>query len=377
MSADTNRTGPTPEAVLETLSSIQDPDLGKDIVSLGFIKNLEIDGGTVAFTIELTTPACPAKDLFVSQARELVGQLEGVEQVDVSLGASQTQPQVQPQNLIPGVSHTIAVASGKGGVGKSTIAANLALALARDGAKVGLMDADIYGPSIPIMFGINERPDTTGEGNEGNRIIPLEKYGIKLMSLGFLADERMPVIWRGPLVGKMVQEFLERVEWGELDYLVVDLPPGTGDAQLTLVQSAPLSGAVVVTTPQEVALEDVVRALRMFERVNVHILGLVENMAYFTCDGCGKQHNIFSSGGGRRTATQLGIPFVGEVPLEGSVCEGGDAGTPAIIADPDSAVSQVFMEMARAVAANASIVSMREGISQRELAEISEKRQEG
>jgi len=197
------------------------------------------------------------------------------------------------------------------------------------------------------------------------------------MSLGFLADERMPVIWRGPLVGKMVQEFLERVEWGELDYLIVDLPPGTGDAQLTLVQSAPLSGAVVVTTPQEVALEDVVRALRMFERVNVHILGLVENMAYFTCDGCGKQHNIFSSGGGRRTATQLGIPFVGEVPLDGSVCEGGDAGTPAIIVDPESTVSQVFIEMARAVAANASIVSMREGISQRELAEISEKRQEG
>ena len=377
MSTDENAPGLAPEVVLETLSAIQDPDLGKDIVSLGFIKNLEIDGGTVSFTIELTTPACPAKDLFVSQARELVGQLEGVENVEVSLSASQAQPQIQPQNLIPGVTHTIAVASGKGGVGKSTIAANLALALAREGASVGLMDADIYGPSIPIMFGIRERPDTTGEGNEGNRIIPLEKHGIKLMSLGFLADERMPVIWRGPLVGKMVQEFLERVEWGELDYLIVDLPPGTGDAQLTLVQSAPLSGAVVVTTPQEVALEDVVRALRMFERVNVHILGLVENMAYFTCDGCGKQHNIFSSGGGRRTATQLGIPFVGEVPLDGSVCEGGDAGTPAIIVDPESTVSQVFIEMARAVAANASIVSMREGISQRELAEISEKRQEG
>jgi len=374
MSADVNAPGPAPEAVLEALSTIKDPDLGKDIVSLDFIKDLVIDGGTVSFTIELTTPACPAKEYFVTQAREQVGKVEGVEKVEVALSSSQASPQVQPQNLIPGVAHTIAVASGKGGVGKSTVAANLALALASDGAKVGLMDADIYGPSIPIMFGIHDRPDTT---TEGNRIVPLEKYGIKLMSLGFLADDRMPVIWRGPLVGKMVQEFLERVDWGELDYLIVDLPPGTGDAQLTLVQNAPLTGALVVTTPQEVALEDVVRALRMFERVNVRILGVVENMAWFVCDGCGKQHNIFSAGGGRRTAEELGLPFVGEIPLDGSICEGGDAGAPSIIAEPDSEVSRAFMEMARAVAANASIVSMREGVSQRELADISGKRQEG
>jgi len=374
MSADVNAPGPAPEAVLEALSTIKDPDLGKDIVSLDFIKDLVIDGGTVSFTIELTTPACPAKEYFVTQAREQVGKVEGVEKVEVALSSSQASPQVQPQNLIPGVAHTIAVASGKGGVGKSTVAANLALALASDGAKVGLMDADIYGPSIPIMFGIHDRPDTT---TEGNRIVPLEKYGIKLMSLGFLADDRMPVIWRGPLVGKMVQEFLERVDWGELDYLIVDLPPGTGDAQLTLVQNAPLTGALVVTTPQEVALEDVVRALRMFERVNVRILGVVENMAWFVCDGCGKQHNIFSAGGGRRTAEELGLPFVGEIPLDGAICEGGDAGTPSISAEPDSEISRAFMEMARAVAANASIVSMREGVSQRELADISGKRQEG
>jgi len=374
MSADVNPQSPTPEAVLEALSAIKDPDLGKDIVSLDFIKNLTIDGGTVSFTIELTTPACPAKDYFVTQARERVSGVAGVEKVEVALSSSQASPQVQPQNLIPGVTHTIAVASGKGGVGKSTVAANLALALASDGARVGLMDADIYGPSIPIMFGIHDRP---GSATEDNKIVPLEKHGIKLMSLGFLADDRMPVIWRGPLVGKMIQEFLERVDWGELDYLIVDLPPGTGDAQLTLVQSAPLTGALVVTTPQEVALEDVVRALRMFERVNVRILGVGENMAWFICDGCDKRHNIFSAGGGRRTAEQLGLPFVGEIPLDGAVCEGGDAGNPSVIADPESEVSRAFREMAGAVAANASIVSMREGVSQRELADISGKRQEG
>ncbi len=362
----------TREAVLEALSAIRDPDLGKDIVSLGFVKDLRIEKGKVSFTLELTTPACPAKSQFEESARELVTALDGVDEVMVTMSARAPQQQVESRNLLPGVTHIIAVASGKGGVGKSTVAANLALALAGDGARVGLLDADIYGPSQPIMFGIKEQPETTAE----RKIIPIEKYGLKLMSLGFIADERMPVIWRGPLVGKMVQEFLGSVEWGELDYLIVDLPPGTGDAQLTLVQNTQLSGAVVVTTPQEVALEDVVRALRMFQRVNVHILGLVENMAYFICDGCGKRHDIFSTGGGRRAAEDLGIPFVGEIPLETSICAGGDAGTPAVVADPASPVAAAFVGLARAVAANASLTSLRQGISQRELARISDKRGE-
>lgn len=372
MSASGDQAGLTNEAILETLGTIMDPDLDSDIVSLGFVKDLNIDGEKVSFSLELTTPACPAKDHFETQARDLVMQLEGVEEVEVNMTAKPAQPQVQTQNLIPGIKHCIAVASGKGGVGKSTVAANLALSLAAEGADVGLMDADIYGPSQPIMFGINEQPQVTDD----RKIVPLEKYGIKLMSLGFIADERMPVIWRGPLVGKMVQEFLGSVEWGELDYLIVDLPPGTGDAQLTLVQNAPLSGAVVVTTPQEVALEDVVRALRMFERVNVYIIGLVENMAYFICDSCGTRHNIFSTGGGRKAAEELGIPYVGEIPLDPAVCEGGDAGTPAVVADRESPVSRAFIDISRAIAANASVATMKEGISQRELTEISEKRQE-
>jgi ATP-binding protein involved in chromosome partitioning len=219
------------------------------------------------------------------------------------------------------------------------------------------------------MFGINERPRITEE----KKIVPIEKYGIKLMSIGFIADERMPVIWRGPLVGKMVQEFLSSVEWGELDYLIIDLPPGTGDAQLTLVQSAPLSGAVVVTTPQEVALEDVIRALRMFERVDVHIVGLVENMAYFVCSSCGERHAIFSSGGGARAAEELGIPFVGEIPLNQSICEGGDAGIPAVVSE-DSEIGQAFIKISRSVAANTSAAGIKKDLTQQELAEISHRR---
>lgn len=367
-----SQTNLSEKSILDALRGIRDPDLGDDIVSLGFVKNILIEGGKVSFIIELTTPACPVKDQFKQQAHDAVMELDGVDEVDVVITADTSRQQFERANPIPGVKYSIAVASGKGGVGKSTVAANLAVALARDGAAVGLMDADIYGPSIPIMFGINERPQITEE----KKIIPIEKYGIKLMSLGFIADERTPVIWRGPLVGKMVQEFLSNVEWGELDYLIIDLPPGTGDAQLTLVQSAPLSGAVVVTTPQKVALEDVIRALKMFERVDVHIVGLVENMAYFVCGSCGERHDIFSSGGGAQTAEELGIPFVGEIPLNASICEGGDAGVPAVVADEQSEVGQAFIEIARSVAANTSAVTMKKGLSQKELAEISHRRDE-
>ncbi|MFO7768228.1 MAG: Mrp/NBP35 family ATP-binding protein [bacterium] len=362
--------GPSEETVLEALKAIEDPDLHKDIVTLGFVKELQIEGDRVSFNIELTTPACPVKDQFKQKAEELVGALEGVGEVDVTMTADTSRRAVEQKNLIPGIKHCVAVASGKGGVGKSTVAANLALALAEEGASVGLLDADIYGPSQPIMFGISDRPNVTAD----RKLIPLEKYGVKLMSIGFIADERMPVIWRGPLVGKMVQEFLANVQWGDLDYLVVDLPPGTGDAQLTLVQSAPITGAVVVTTPQEVALEDVVRALRMFSKVEVPILGLVENMSFFICDGCGKRHDIFSSGGGMRSSEELGIPFLGEVPLDGSVVEGGDEGVPIVEADPGSDVAKAFTKLARSVAANVSVVSMREETSQSELVQITKDR---
>lgn len=371
MTAANNPAGPTEEAVLEALRAIHDPDLHEDIVSLGFVKELSIEGGAVSFTIELTTPACPVKEQFESLAREVVMALDGVQEVRINLTADTSRREVQIQNLIPGIEHCIAVASGKGGVGKSTVAANLALALARDGAAVGLLDADIYGPSQPIMFGTHTRPMVSSD----RKLIPIEKYGLKLMSIGFIADERAPVIWRGPLVGKMVQEFLANVEWGDLDYLVVDLPPGTGDAQLTLVQSAPLSGAVVVTTPQEVALEDVVRALKMFNAVDVPILGLVENMSHFVCEH-GTRYNIFSSGGGLKAARQLGIPFAGEIPLDPAICEGGDAGTPVLVQDAESAVGRAFVEIARSVAANASVASIRRGVSQEELVQISDRRKE-
>jgi ATP-binding protein involved in chromosome partitioning len=364
--------GLTETKVLDALRAIQDPDLHKDIVSLGFVKNLVIDTGRVSFDIELTTPACPVKEQFQTRARELVGALEGVSAVEVRMTANTATRGVVYQNLIPGIAYSIAVASGKGGVGKSTVAANLALALAAEGARVGLLDADIYGPSQHIMFGIHERPSIPNE----KKLIPIDRYGIKLMSIGFIADERSPVIWRGPLVGKMVQEFLANTAWGELDYLVIDLPPGTGDAQLTLVQSAPLSGAVVVTTPQEVALEDVTRALRMFTRVEVPILGLIENMSWFLCDGCGKRHDIFSAGGGRRAADELDIPFLGEIPLDGGICQGGDAGTPVMVQSPESETAQAFRDLARTVAANVSVVALRKGITQQELTQISRSRDE-
>jgi len=257
---------------------------------------------------------------------------------------------IQKENLLPGVKNTIAVASGKGGVGKSTIAVNLAVSLAMDGAKVGLVDADVYGPSIPLMFGTNERPKVTQ-----NKLIPLEKHGVKIMSIGFLVDPMQAVIWRGPMASGALKQFMSDVLWGELDYLIFDLPPGTGDIQLTLVQTVPLTGAVIVSTPQDVALADARKGLVMFNKVNVPVIGIIENMSYFICGHCGQRENIFDSGGGSRTAEELNVPFLGEIPINTAIRVGGDKGIPIVKSEPDSPHSQIIRQIARNMAAQVSI----------------------
>jgi ATP-binding protein involved in chromosome partitioning len=353
---------PSNAQILEALKAVQDPDLHRDIVSLGFVKNLRVEGTAdgrgqqgqqVRFDLELTTPACPVKDQLKAECERIVGALPGVASVEVKLSAQVRAPRPAGK-VMPGVKNVVAVASGKGGVGKSTCAANLALALSRSGASVGLLDADIYGPSMPTMFGTRDRPQPAG----GNRIHPVFVQGLKLMSIGFLVDPDQPMIWRGPMVHGALSQFLEQVEWGELDYVIVDMPPGTGDAQLTLTQRAPLAGAVIVTTPQEVALVDARKGLRMFEQVKVPVLGIVENMSYFICDGCSKEHDIFPRGGGRRAAEQLGVPFLGEIPIEGSVSASGDAGLPVVASAPDSAAARAFNAMAGEVARQLAIRGM-------------------
>ncbi len=331
------------EQVLGALRGVQDPDLHKDVVSLGFVRDLAVQGGRVAFRLELTTPACPVKDELKAQAERVVRALPGVTQVDVSLSAAVRAPRPAGA-VLPAVKNVVAVASGKGGVGKSTVAANLALA--DTGAAVGLLDADIYGPSMPTMFGTTARPQPAGEKS----IHPVYAQGLKLMSIGFLVDPDTPMVWRGPMVHGALSQFLEQVEWGALDYLIVDMPPGTGDAQLTLTQRAPLAGAVIVTTPQEVSLVDARKGLRMFEQVKVPLLGVVENMSHFVCDGCGKEHDLFRRGGGRRTAQALGVPFLGEVPLEAVVAASGDEGVPVVRRAPQSAAAQALRRIAGEVA---------------------------
>lgn len=341
--------------VLRALSTIIDPDLGKNIVELGFVKDLRVDPPRVAFRIVLTTPACPVKARFQEAAERAVRALPGVEQVEVTMDAQvQSARRPSPQELIPGVRNTVAIASGKGGVGKSTVAVNLAVALQQQGARVGLLDADIYGPNVPRMIGAHEQP--TQEAVRGRTMIkPITSYGVKVMSLGFLMAPDTAVIWRGPMVAQAVQQLLGDVNWGELDYLLIDLPPGTGDAQLTLSQAIPLTGAVIVATPQDVALEDVVRGIAMFQKVNVPILGVIENMSYYVCPHCHNRSEIFSHGGARREAQRFGVPFLGEVPLDVQVREGGDRGYPIVLADPDSPVAKAFLDLSQQLAARISI----------------------
>jgi ATP-binding protein involved in chromosome partitioning len=345
----------TREEVLASLGSVVDPDLHKDIVSLGFVKNLHIDGGRVSFDIELTTPACPVKEKIEGECRAKVAALAGVTEVRVKMTSNVRGPSGQAKGpILTGVKNVVAVASGKGGVGKSTVATNLALALAGSNAAVGLMDADIYGPSIPMMLGVSRTPDIT----PNRKIIPIERFGLKLISMGFLTNDDSPVIWRGPMVHGIVSQFLGEVTWGDLDYLIIDLPPGTGDAQLTITQTAPLSGAVIVSTPQDVALIDARKGLRMFERVDVPVLGIVENMSFFVCPNCGHQSDIFSTGGAERCAAELGVPFLGRIPIDPVIRASGDAGQPIVAAQPEHPVSKAYVAIAQRLAAELSIRNM-------------------
>ncbi len=368
------------ESVLQALSHIQDPDLGKDIVSLGFVKDLVIDGGEVSFTIELTTPACPVKESFRDQAESLVGAIEGVEKVTVEMTSSVAAANpFENQNAVQGVKNIIAVSSGKGGVGKSTVAVNLACALHQLGAKVGILDADVYGPNVPLMMGLEGNPKMVEK-----KIIPLSVRGIQVMSMGFLIADDQPVIWRGPMLHSAMRQFLHDVLWGDLDYLIVDLPPGTGDAQLSLAQQTHLMGAVIVTTPQEVSVLDVRKAIGMFQQVNVPVLGVVENMAGLIVhgeyegnlsklvadtpegkveaqlsDGKFELHlNLFGKGGGDRIAEAYHLPILGQIPLDPALRAGGDKGSPVTLDYPDSSVAKKFIEVAKALAAKVSTANL-------------------
>jgi ATP-binding protein involved in chromosome partitioning len=341
----------TESAILDALREVQEPELGRDIVTLEMVKAIAIDGTDVAFTIELTTPACPLKDEIESNARAALQAL-GATNVAITWGAMvrRAAPR-QAEQLLPNVKNVIAVASGKGGVGKSTVSVNLAVALAQAGAAVGLLDADITGPNIPMMLGVDGQP----KASENNKITPLERHGVKCISIQFFVPEGQPIVWRGPLVGGAIQQFLRDVDWGDLDYLVVDLPPGPSDAQLTLAQSVPLGGAVLVTTPQEVALSDVGKALAMFKRLSVPILGLVENMTAFACPHCGELTEIFGRGGGERFCQTHGLDYLGGVPLDVTVRQGGDVGVPAVAQREPGPAARALTAVAGAVAARMSV----------------------
>ncbi len=343
---------PTQEQVLDALKKVKFPGLSRDIVSFGFVRDVSVEGGVVTFAIHFQTENPSVGQQIARDAETAVRALDGVSDVHLNLeigakqgGVTSATGAMQPA-ILAGVKYRIAVASGKGGVGKSTVSTNLALALRGLGYTVGLLDADIYGPSQQMMLGIEGRPQID-EADE--KIVPMERHGIKTMSLGLITDPDTPVIWRGPMVMKAIDQFLTDVKWGTLDFMIIDLPPGTGDAQLTLTQKAGLTGAVVVTTPQDVALIDARKGLAMFRKVNVPVLGIVENMSYFLCRHCGEREEIFGHGGGQKTAGMLGVPFLGEVPIDPKVVVGGDTGEPIVTSDPDAPASLAFRELARQV----------------------------
>ena len=343
----------TEQQVLTALGHVQEPELHRDLVSLKMVKDIKICDDAVSFTIVLTTPACPLRNQIEAEAKAAVANM-GAKQINVKWDASvPSDRRISNQiNTLRAVKSTIAIASGKGGVGKTTVAVNLAIALAQTGAKVGLMDADVYGPNIPIMMGVNEPPKSINE-----RIIPLEAYGVKLMSMGFLVPPDQAVIWRGPMLHSAIRQFLTDVEWGALDYLVIDLPPGTGDAQISLAQAVPLTGGVVVATPQDVALADVVKGITMFRRLQVPVLGVVENMSYFLCPHCHARTDIFAHGGAQAMAERMGVPFLGEIPLDVAIRVGGDSGKPVAAIHPDSPYALPFKKIAQSVAAAVSVLN--------------------
>ena len=340
--------------VLEALKVVQDPDLHRDIVALGFVKDLKVDDSRVSFTIELTTPACPVKDQMRDQARAAVMQVPGVAAVDVQMSARVRDAGGVDgtRSPIAGVKNVIAIGAGKGGVGKTTVAVNLAIALAKCGGRVGLIDADIYGPNVPIMLGVKTQLTTDGE-----KIVPAEKFGLQLISMGFLTSDDAPIIWRGPMLHGALQQFFREVRWRDLDYMVVDLPPGTGDVALSLSQTIPVAGSVVVTTPQQVALADSRRAVAMYKKLNIPPLGLIENMSHFVGPECRHEADIFGHGGGEKMADELGIPFLGRIPIYQPIREGSDAGVPLMISEPDSPASRAFMAAAERMAAQISLAS--------------------
>lgn len=343
---------PDRDAILTALRVVVDPDLRRDIVSLGFVKDLVVDGGRVRFAIELTTPACPVKEQMREQALAAVRSVAGVSDVDVQMTAqvrSVSAPEAGRPPL-PGVKNIIAVGAGKGGVGKTTVSVNLALALARVGGRVGILDGDIYGPNVPIMLGLNEQLRS-----DGNRIVPAEKYGVQVVSMGFLTSDDSAVIWRGPMLHGAIQQFFRDVAWRDLDYLIVDMPPGTGDVALSLSQTVPVAGAIVVTTPQQVSLADSRRAIRMYEKLNIPALGIVENMSYYTCSNCHHEADIFGHGGGEALAASMNVPFLGRLPIYQPIREGSDSGVPLVVAEPSSVAGRAFLAAAERTAAQISI----------------------
>ncbi|HEY0880152.1 MAG TPA: Mrp/NBP35 family ATP-binding protein [Archangium sp.] len=337
--------------VLAAMSTVMDPDLNQNLVQAGMVKDLRIEGGSVKLRIELTTPACPLKDKIKADAEAALKKVAGVQSLAIEMTAQVRAKPTSKDQLLPQVKNVLLVGAGKGGVGKSTVALNLACALARHGATVGLLDADFYGPSVPVMTGVNKRPVS----RDGKVLEPIDVHGIKVMSIGFLIEADQALIWRGPMLQGALMQLVRDVNWGELDYLVVDLPPGTGDIPLTVAQQLKSSGAVLVTTPQDVALADVIRAKQMFDKLNIPILGIVENMSQFICPHCGKGTHIFDTGGGKKASDMMEISFLGEVPLELSIRQGGDKGLPIVVGQPDGAEGQAFMGLAQKVAQRVSV----------------------